>query len=95
MVGGLIRLALDKSKKEETKKQAAINDGILYCSGMIAGEGLAGILLALLAIFHVDKAIDISGFLNLPPTMANILSLVLFAIIIATVLKFSVWKKRK
>ena len=95
MVGGLIRLALDKSKKEEAKKQAAINDGILYCSGMIAGEGLAGILLALLAIFHVDKAIDISGFLNLPPTMANILSLVLFAIIIATVLKFSVWKKRK
>ena len=95
MVGGLIRLALDKSKKEETKKQAAINDGILYCSGMIAGEGLAGILLALLAIFHVDKAIDISGFLNLPPTMATILSLVLFAIIIATVLKFSVWKKRK
>ncbi|MBP3447689.1 MAG: oligopeptide transporter, OPT family [Clostridia bacterium] len=95
MVGGLIRLALDKSKKEEAKKQAAINDGILYCSGMIAGEGLAGILLALLAIFHVDKLIDISGFLNLPPTMATVLSLVLFAIIIATVLKFSAWKKRK
>ena len=95
MVGGLIRLFLDKSKKEEKKKQAIINDGILYCSGMIAGEGLAGILLALLAIFHVDKVIDISGFLNLPPVMASVLSLVLFAVIICTVLKFSVWKKRK
>lgn len=95
MVGGLVRLALDKSKKEESKKQAVINDGILYCSGMIAGEGLAGILLALLAIFHVDSILDISGFLNLPTTLATVLSLVLFAIIIATVLKFSVWKKRK
>ena len=95
MVGGLIRFALDKSKKEEPQKQAVINDGILYCSGMIAGEGLAGIVLALLAIFHVDQVIDISGFLNLPPAMATVLSLVLFAIIIATVLKFSVWRKRK
>ena len=95
MIVVLIRLFLDKSKKEEKKKQAIINDGILYCSGMIAGEGLAGILLALLAIFHVDKVIDISGFLNLPPVMASVLSLVLFAVIICTVLKFSVWKKRK
>ncbi len=95
MVGGLVRLALDKSKKEESKKQSIINDGILYCSGMIAGEGLAGILLALLAIFHVDSFLDISGFLNLPSAMATVLSLVLFAIIIATVLKFSAWKKRK
>lgn len=95
MVGGLIRLAFDKSKKEESKKQTVINNGILYCSGMIAGEGLAGIALALLAIFHLDSAIDISGFLNLPPVMADVLSLVVFALIIVTVLKFSVWKKRK
>ncbi len=95
MVGGLVRLAMDKSKKEESVKQANINDGILYCSGMIAGEGLAGILLALLAIFHVDSLIDISGFMNLPVAVSNILSLALFAVIILTVLKFSVWRKRR
>ena len=95
MVGGLIRLLMDKSKKEENKKQRIVNDGILYCSGMIAGEGLAGILLALLAIFHVDSIIDISGFLNLPPVVSNILSLVLFAVIIVSVLKFSLFRKRK
>ena len=33
---------------------------------MIAGEGLVGILLALLAVFGLDKVIDISGYLNLP-----------------------------
>lgn len=92
MVGGIIRLIMDKSKK--ANKQEMINDGILYCSGMIAGEGLAGILLALLAVFGVDSVLDISGMLNFSTPVANILSLVLFAIIILSVLKFSLWKKR-
>ena len=94
MVGGLIRLALDKMKKEEEKKKAIVNDGILFCSGMIAGEGLVGIVLALLAVFGIDKMIDLSGTLGIAPWMANAGGLVLFAIIILTVLKFSVWKKR-
>ena len=39
---------IQKLKKE---KDAIISDGILYCSGMIAGEGLVGILLAVFAVF--------------------------------------------
>lgn len=95
MVGGLIRLALDKMKKEKKEKERIVSDGILYCSGMIAGEGLVGILLAFMAVFGVDKAIDLSSKLNLPAGVANIGSLAVFALIILTVLKFSVWKKRK
>jgi len=72
-----------------------VSDGILYCSGMIAGEGLAGIILALLAVFGVDKVLDISGMLNLPVSVSNIASLVVFALVILSVLKFSLWKKRK
>ena len=94
MVGGLIRLVLDKMKKDEEKKKAIVNDGVLFCSGMIAGEGLVGIVLALLAVFGVDKMLDLSGVLGIPTAVANIGGLVLFAIIILTVLKFSVWKKR-
>lgn len=95
MVGGLIRLAFDKMKKDEKKKNAIISDGILYCSGMIAGEGLAGIALALLAVFGVDKVLDISGMLNLPVAVSNVAGIAMFAVIILSVLKFSVWKKRK
>lgn len=95
MVGGLIRLALDHMHKEEKEKERMISDGILYCSGMIAGEGLVGILLALLAVFGIDTAIDLSGKLNLPTAAANIGSLVVFALIILSVLKFSVWRKKK
>ena len=92
MVGGLIRLCLDKLKKEKAEKDRIVNDGILFCSGMIAGEGLVGIALAVLAVFGVGEVIDLSGFIS--PTVANIGGLVLFAVIILTLLKFSVWKKR-
>ena len=62
---------------------------------MIAGEGLVGIVLALLAVFGVDKVFDLSSKLNLPSVVTNIGSLVVFALIICTLLKFSIWKKRK
>ncbi|MBQ4087233.1 MAG: oligopeptide transporter, OPT family [Clostridia bacterium] len=96
MVGGLIRLAMEKMKgKKEEDKKTMINDGVLFCSGMIAGEGLVGILLALFAVFGLDKALDLSAKLGIPTGVSEIGSLVLFAIIILTTLKFSLWKKRK
>ncbi len=95
MVGGLVRLVFDKMKKNEEEKTAITSDGILFCSGMIAGEGLVGILLALLAVFGLDQVLDISGLLKLPAWASSIGSLVVFALIILSLLKFSVWKKRK
>ncbi|MBQ8740035.1 MAG: oligopeptide transporter, OPT family [Clostridia bacterium] len=92
MVGGLIRLALNKLKRGD--KEAIINDGILFCSGMIAGEGLVGILLALLAVVGADKVFDLSAKLGIPAVVSDIGGIVLFAVIILTVLKFTVWKKR-
>ena len=91
MVGGIVRLVLDKLKNKN--KDKIVNDGILFCSGMIAGEGLVGIILALLAVLGVASVIDISG--NIPQTVRDAGGIVLFAIIILTLLKFTVWKKRK
>ena len=95
MVGGLIRLLMDKMKKPEDEKRAITNDGILFCSGMIAGEGLVGILLALLAVFGLDSVVNLSGKLGITPLVSSIGGLVLFAVIILTLLKFTIWKKRK
>ena len=94
MVGGLVRWALEKRKDSEAKKES-INRGILFSSGMIAGEGLVGILLALFAIFGLDQKIDLSSKLGLPTWASNLGSLVLFGIIIATLVLFSVKKKAK
>lgn len=94
MVGGIIRLIFDKMKKEEKEKDAIITDGILYCSGMIAGEGLVGILLAVFAVIGIDGVINISGVLNLSTGVANVMSLVVFALMILCLLKFTIWRKR-
>ena len=95
MVGGLVRLVFDKMKKEEEEKKRIISDGILFCSGMIAGEGLVGILLALLAVGGIDGMLDISGKLPLSEAAFNVASIIVFILIILSVLKFSVWKKTK
>lgn len=61
MLGGIIRLVIDKRKKkakENTEDEAS--SGILFCSGMIAGEGLIGILLAIFAVAGIDKKIALS-----------------------------------
>ena len=60
---------------------------------MIAGEGLVGILLALFAIFGIDKLIDVNYF-GLDSTVSSLLALVVFALVILSLLKFSVWKKK-
>ena len=95
MVGGLITLLLDKMNKPKEEKDKMENDGVLFCSGMIAGEGLVGILLALLAVFGIDKVFDLSARFGLSPVFMNIGGLILFVIIILTVLKFSLWRKTK
>ena len=95
MAGGLVRLVFDKMKRKEEEKKQIVNDGILFCSGMIAGEGLVGILLAVFAVFGLDKLINLSQYIKLPAAVSNVGSLVVFALIILSLLKFSVWKKKK
>ena len=92
MVGGIVRLGFDRMKNKE-KREKVTNNGILFCSGMIAGEGLVGIFLALLAVLGVDKMIDLSAVLNLPAWASNAGALVVFGLIILSLLKFSLWKK--
>ena len=94
MVGGVIRHIVGKLKKSEQENKENVNKGILFCSGMIAGEGLVGILLAILAVFGVEEFIDLGTRLGLSNTIMSIGGIALFALIILTVLKFTTRKKR-
>lgn len=92
MIGGVVRWVLDNRKGvDEKTKTAQATDGTLYCAGMIAGEGLVGILLAILTVVGVGKYLDLSGIVNL----GNIGGVVLMAAMILCLLKFSIWKKKK
>lgn len=95
MVGGLIRLFVDKIK-DEPKRKEATNNGILFCSGMIAGEGLVGILLAVLTVIGVADFFDLSPFLKgIPSWIAPVSGIALFALVILSLVKFGILKKKK
>ena len=90
MIGGIVRGLLDRRKGvDEKTKTAQSTDGTLYCAGMIAGEGLVGILLAIFAV--VGISLDMSGVVSL----GNIGGVVLMIIMILSLLKFSIWRKKK
>lgn len=90
MVGGLIKLYVEKKKhKSEGDKKETLENGILYTSGLIAGEGLVGILLAVFAIISIG-GVSIGERLNLSESinLGNIGGLVFFAILAATIFYF-------
>lgn len=64
IIGGLIKHFISKKESKKDAENEA-GGGILFCSGLIAGEGIIGIVLAILAVLGVDGAIDFSGSLNL------------------------------
>ena len=90
MIGGVVRMFMDRRKNvDEEAKTKQTTDGTLYCAGMIAGEGLVGILLAIFAVFGINVSIGESV------NFGNIGGVVLMVIMILCLLKFSLWKKSK
>lgn len=57
LAGGILRYVSSRKKKDA-------EGGILFCSGLIAGEGLMGIVLALLAVFGKSDKIDLSHWMD-------------------------------
>lgn len=86
MVGGLIRLFFEKRHaKNEKKKEKLVSNGILYSSGMIAGEGLVGILLAVFAVFGLDQKINLT---NYGIDLGNMGGCIFFAIFVAIMIYY-------
>jgi len=92
MIGGIVRMFVDGRKNVDAKtKEAQATDGTLYCAGMIAGEGLVGILLAILAVVNVSGVFDLSGRISL----GNAGGVILMLLMVLSLLKFSIWNKKK
>jgi len=90
MIGGVIRWFVDKKKKNK-EENAEANGGVLFCSGMIAGEGLIGILLAIFAVAGLGDVIDLSSTFS----TGIIGGIVLMVIMILCILKSSLWSKNE
>ena len=80
MVGGLLRRYVEsRNFADAAERTNCVQSGVLYSSGLIAGEGLVGILLAILAVMDLD--LDMSKTINL----GNVGGLVVFALLVATI----------
>ena len=77
MAGGVVRILVEKRKGTEKEKKARTDRGLLFTSGMIAGEGIIGILLAVFAVLKIDSKIV------LPFQLPQIGSLILFIALLA------------
>lgn len=103
MLGGALRWFLEKRKyASEKEKDNVVQSGVLYSSGLIAGEGIVGILLAVLAIIpagmdvegnalYVSDKIDISGIFSI----GQIGGLVVFALLLLTIYRFATKDQKK
>ncbi len=54
MAGGIVRWIIERKTKEPNSLKEKIENGILFSSGLIAGEGLMGVLLAFLAYLNAN-----------------------------------------
>lgn len=97
LFGALVRTAVEHMKyKSEDEKKKCTDSGVLYCSGLIAGEGVVGIVLALCAVIPVGAgtlggAINLSRIINLGPIGA----IVIFALMLATIFKAVIGAREK
>lgn len=92
-IGGMIRYFTEKRFKEAEKREASVNRATLFASGLIAGEGLVGILLAVFAIINLN--LDISGVYGENGVVPVILGVIVLAAVIFMLAKSADEKKEK
>lgn len=98
ILGGLLRWYLEKRKySSEKEKNDVVQSGVLYSSGLIAGEGIVGIILAVLAVIpsgagYVSDVIDLGAK---EISIGSIGGLICFALLLGTLYLFAVKDQKK
>ena len=98
MVGGVIKWFIDNKRKyaNDQERKDASDRGVLYAAGMIAGEGIVGIVLAILAVVNVADKLNLSslyGESGAFQTVGNWVGLIAFALLLSTLFHFTKGKK--
>ena len=85
MAGGIVRIFVEKKKGTEAEKKARTDRGLLFTSGMIAGEGIVGILLAVFAVVKIDSKIILP--FHLPQVGSLVLYIALLVLLYGVCMK--------
>ncbi len=96
-IGGMIRWFFERKKagKSEEENKDTIDRGVLYSSGLIAGEGLVGILLAVFAVIPLKGGNTLADLIKLETPLGNVGGVVFFLLLLATIFYFSLHRKKK
>lgn len=62
-VGGIIRYLVDR-KRKTSEAEAEFSPGVLLSSGYIAGAAITGVVVAVLAGFDIDSAVNLSSYMG-------------------------------
>ncbi|MCI8337200.1 MAG: oligopeptide transporter, OPT family [Lachnospiraceae bacterium] len=91
-LGGVLRWFFENKKaaKDEKHRKNMIDRGVLYSSGMIAGEGIVGIALAILAVIPFGKGKTLASIISLGTPLGNITGAVFFLLLLASMYFFAV-----
>ena len=91
-LGGVLRWFFEKKKsaKDEKERKDMIDRGVLYSSGMIAGEGIVGIALAILAVIPMGKDKTLASVISLGTPLGNIAGAIFFLLLLASMYFFAV-----
>ena len=85
MAGGIVRIFVEKRKGTKAEKKARTDRGLLFTSGMIAGEGIIGILLAVFAVVKIDSKIILP--FHLPQVGSLVLYIALLVLLYGVCMK--------
>lgn len=80
MIGGFLRKLMDRKNKASSCENSK---GVLFCSGLIAGEGLMGVLLAILTVTKITDKISVGA--KLPEGLRLAGSIIILAALIALI----------
>ena len=80
MIGGFLRKLMDRKNKASSCENSK---GVLFCSGLIAGEGLMGVLLAILTVTKITDKISVGAKLSEGLRLAG--SIIILAALIALI----------
>ncbi len=76
---------MDEDERTAIRAKSKVESGVLYASGLIAGEGLVGILLAVFAALEFNLALGVS--------FGPIGTLAFFGILTYTLMRYSIFSR--
>ena len=88
MAGGAVRFIVEKIKGSDKEKKERADRGVLFTSGLIAGEGIMGIILAILAV------VDVADKIALKNSLPQFASLIIFILLLAYLYRVCMKKEK-